>query len=118
MAVSARPLLDLLDGDSYVRDTYARYAWFREHEPVAWDGINELWGVFRYDDVLEIEKNKQVFISSDRLKGGYRRTCRLTRRSSASTTRCMSSGATWSVAGSRPERCSPSSPMSGRSPSS
>jgi cytochrome P450 family 142 subfamily A polypeptide 1 len=72
VAVSARPPLDLLDGDSYVRETYARYAWFREHEPVAWDGINELWGVFRYDDVLEIEKNKQVFISSDRLKGGYR----------------------------------------------
>ncbi len=72
MAVSARPPLDLLDGASYVHGTYARYAWFREHEPLSWDEGNELWGAFRYDDVLEIEKNKQVFISSDRVKGGYR----------------------------------------------
>src|SRR5207245_1286064 len=33
---------------------------------------NDLWGVFRYDDILEIEKNKHVFISSDQNKGGYR----------------------------------------------
>jgi cholest-4-en-3-one 26-monooxygenase len=72
VAVSARPQLDLLDGDFYVRNTYEQYAWFRDHEPVAWDEINELWGIFRYDDVLEIEKNKQVFISSDQDKGGYR----------------------------------------------
>src|SRR5580700_7280860 len=72
VAVSARPPLDLLEGDFYVNGTYPRYAWFREHEPVAWDAVNQLWGVFRYDDVLEIEKNKQVFISSDQHKGGYR----------------------------------------------
>jgi cytochrome P450 family 142 subfamily A polypeptide 1 len=72
VAVSARPPLDLLDGEFYVRDTYRQYAWFRQHEPVAWDEGNELWGIFRYDDVLEIEKNKQVFISSDQHKGGYR----------------------------------------------
>jgi cytochrome P450 family 142 subfamily A polypeptide 1 len=67
-----RPSLDLLDGDFYVDDPYASYAWFREHEPIAWDDVNELWGVFRYDDILEIEKSKHVFISSDQQKGGYR----------------------------------------------
>ena len=67
-----RPTLDLLDGDFYVDDPYAAYAWFREHEPIAWDAVNDLWGVFRYDDILEIEKNKHVFISSDQNKGGYR----------------------------------------------
>jgi cytochrome P450 family 142 subfamily A polypeptide 1 len=67
-----RPSLDLLEGDFYVDDPYASYAWFREHEPIAWDDVNELWGVFRYDDILEIEKSKHVFISSDQQKGGYR----------------------------------------------
>ena len=33
---------------------------------------NELWGISRYDDILEIEKAKDVFINSDEEKGGYR----------------------------------------------
>jgi cytochrome P450 family 142 subfamily A polypeptide 1 len=69
---SSRPSLDLLDGESYVTGTYERYAWFREHEPVAWDAVNELWGIFRYDDVSEIETRDDVFVSSDQEKGGYR----------------------------------------------
>lgn len=69
---AARPHLDLLDGASYVEGAYERYAWFRDHEPVAWDATNELWGVFRYDDVVEVETRDDVFISSDRQKGGYR----------------------------------------------
>ena len=70
--MSDRPPLDLLDADSYVRGTYERYAWFREHEPVAWDDVNELWGVFRHADVVEAETRDDIFISSDRVKGGYR----------------------------------------------
>ena len=72
MAPAARAPLDLLDGEFYVNDPYPVYAWFREHEPLAWDAVNELWGVFRYDDVLEIEKQKEIFTSADRVKGGYR----------------------------------------------
>jgi cytochrome P450 family 142 subfamily A polypeptide 1 len=67
-----RPSLDLLDGASYVSGTYERYAWFREHEPVAWDSVNELWGIYRYADVSEIETRDDVFVSSDQDKGGYR----------------------------------------------
>src|SRR4051794_32700440 len=70
--MSDRPPLDLLDGTSYIDGTYERYAWVREHEPVAWDGVNELWGVFRYADVVEVESRDDVFISSDTTKGGYR----------------------------------------------
>ena len=40
--------------------------------PVYWDSNNELWGISRYDDILEIEKAKDVFINSDEEKGGYR----------------------------------------------
>jgi cytochrome P450 family 142 subfamily A polypeptide 1 len=67
-----RPHLDLLDGSSYVDGTYERYAWFRQHEPVAWDAGNELWGVFGYDDIVEIEMRDDIFVNSDQDKGGYR----------------------------------------------
>ena len=66
------PVIDLLDGDFYAGDPYPTYAWMRERAPLYWDATNELWGVSRYDDVLDIEKRKDVFISSDQEKGGYR----------------------------------------------
>ncbi|MFM8302953.1 MAG: cytochrome P450 [Actinomycetota bacterium] len=65
-------VIDLLDGDFYVTDPYPTYAWMREHAPAYWDGINELWGISRYDDVVFVEKHKDLFISSDQEKGGYR----------------------------------------------
>jgi cytochrome P450 family 142 subfamily A polypeptide 1 len=71
MFLSPRPPLDLLDGDFYL-DPYATYAWHRENAPVAWDAVNELWGVFRYDDIVDIETRDREFISSDTAKGGYR----------------------------------------------
>ena len=69
--VDPRPL-DILDGDFYVNDPYSRYAWLRENSPCHWDGINELWVLTRYDDIVAVETDKQLFISSDREKGGYR----------------------------------------------
>lgn len=66
-----RPL-DILDGDFYVDDPHSRYAWLREHSPVHWDEINELWVVTRYDDIVAIEKNKRVFSNAGNEKGGYR----------------------------------------------
>ena len=66
-----RPL-DILDGDFYVNDPYSRYAWLRENSPCHWDAINELWVLTRYDDIVAVETDKQLFISSDREKGGYR----------------------------------------------
>jgi cholest-4-en-3-one 26-monooxygenase len=64
--------IDLLDGDFYANGPYQTYAWMRENAPLYWDPVNELWGVSRYTDVVEIEKRKDVFISSDQQKGGYR----------------------------------------------
>src|SRR5437764_6840073 len=72
MSDSARPPLDLLDGESYLDGAPQRFAWFREHEPVAWDDVNELWGIFRYADIEHVETRDDVFISSDTTKGGYR----------------------------------------------
>ena len=70
--ITGRPDVDLLDGDFYVDDPYTTYAWMRENEPVYWDGTNELWWVARYDDIVAIERDKHRFISSDKVKGGYR----------------------------------------------
>ena len=70
-AVEARKI-DLLDGAFYVSDPYPTYAWMRDEAPAYWDSTNELWGISRYDDIVEIEKRKDIFISSDRTKGGYR----------------------------------------------
>ena len=64
--------VDLLDGAFYVSDPYPTYAWMRDHAPLYWDATNELWGVSRYDDVVEVETRKEVFTSADRVKGGYR----------------------------------------------
>lgn len=74
MTASPTPIetIDLLDGDWYANGPYADYAWLRANRPVIWDSVNELWGAFRYDDIVEIERRKDVFISSDTNKGGYR----------------------------------------------
>jgi cholest-4-en-3-one 26-monooxygenase len=68
----ATKTIDLLDGDLYVGDPYPTYAWMRENAPLYWDPINELWGVSRYDDIVDVERRKETFINSDQVKGGYR----------------------------------------------
>ena len=71
-AAPAERVIDLLDGTFYTSDPYPTYAWMRDHAPVYWDAANELWGISRYDDILEVEKAKDVFISSGQEVGGYR----------------------------------------------
>jgi hypothetical protein len=36
----------------------------RDNAPVYWDATNELWGITRYDDIVDVERRKDVFISS------------------------------------------------------
>ncbi len=61
--------IDLLAGDFYVNDPYSTYAWMREHAPVYWDATNELWGITRYDHIVEIEKRSDVFSNADPVHG-------------------------------------------------
>jgi cytochrome P450 family 142 subfamily A polypeptide 1 len=72
MSDASARTIDLLDGQFYVDDPYSTYAWMREHAPLYWDDTNELWGASRYDDIVEIERRKDVFVNSDQEKGGYR----------------------------------------------
>ena len=69
-AVNTQP--DLLDGQFYVEDPYSTYAWMRENEPIYWDEVNNLWAVFRYDDIVAIEKDKATFKNGGQADNGYR----------------------------------------------
>jgi cytochrome P450 family 142 subfamily A polypeptide 1 len=71
MSIGERTI-DLLDGELYAGGPYETYAWMRDNAPLYWDSVNELWGVSRYDDIIEIEKRKDIFVNSDQEKGGYR----------------------------------------------
>ena len=57
IAVTDR-LIDLLDGEFYTNNPYETYQWMREEDPIYWDASNQIWGISRYDDIVEIEKNK------------------------------------------------------------
>jgi cytochrome P450 family 142 subfamily A polypeptide 1 len=56
--------IDLLDGYLYAGDPYPTYAWLREHDPVHWDPVNEIWGISRYRDIVEIEKHTARYSSA------------------------------------------------------
>ncbi len=71
--------IDLLDGDLYAGDPYATYAWMRENAPVYWDATTSSGASRRYDDIVEIEKDKDSS-SSPTGQGGTARTCPPTTR--------------------------------------
>lgn len=56
--------IDLLDRSLYAGDPFPTYAWLRGHDPVHWDAARGLWGVFRYADVIAVEKQADVFSSA------------------------------------------------------
>jgi len=50
-----------------VHDPFPVYRWLRDHEPVHWSASLNAWVVTRYEDVLEIFNQPEVF-SSDRFR--------------------------------------------------
>lgn len=64
MTAVEAPYLNLLDPQFYV-DPWAAYRWLRDNDPVHWDPIHKLWGISRYEDIVEIEKNTAVFTSEE-----------------------------------------------------
>lgn len=49
-------------------DPYEMYDYFLEHEPLYFDEKNELWEVFRYDDVVRILRDPEAFISGEGIR--------------------------------------------------
>lgn len=60
--------LDLLEGDFYAGDPEPAYAYLRANRPVYRDRVNDLWGISRYHDIVEIEKDSALWSNA----GGYR----------------------------------------------
>ncbi len=44
---------------------YEMYDYFLEHEPIYFDEKNGVWEVFRYDDIVAIERDTETFINSE-----------------------------------------------------
>ena len=56
--------VDLLDGHLYAGDAGPTYGWLRDHAPVYWDDTNRIWGISRYQDVLDCERNTARYSSA------------------------------------------------------
>jgi len=59
------PNVRLHDRFFYV-DPHPHLRWLREHAPVYWDETADggLWGVARYDDIMEVSRQPELFCSS------------------------------------------------------
>lgn len=69
MTVSVAPppggqTIDLLDPYLYSGDPWPVYKWLRDDAP-AYRDVNGIWGISRYRDVMEIEKNTRLYRSAD-----------------------------------------------------
>ncbi len=57
--------IDLLDRAFYAGDPDPTYAWLRAHAPAYYDARNAVWGLSRYQDVVEVSKRPDQFRSGD-----------------------------------------------------
>ncbi|HSB86512.1 MAG TPA: hypothetical protein VLD86_09390, partial [Ilumatobacteraceae bacterium] len=60
---------DITDPDAYVQGVpYATFQRLRDHDPVSWweehDGGKGFWAVTRYDDLLHVSRNVEMFSSA------------------------------------------------------
>ena len=58
---AALPQIDLLNGHLYAADPTPTYRWLRQNAPVYRDDINGLWGISRYRDIVDIEKQTRRY---------------------------------------------------------
>ena len=56
MTAIEAPYINLLDPAFYVEPADA-YRWLRDNAPAYWDPVQRLWGISRYQDVVDIERN-------------------------------------------------------------
>ncbi len=47
------------------QNPYEMYDYFLEHEPLYFDEKNEVWEVFRYDDIVRIARDTETFINAE-----------------------------------------------------
>lgn len=56
--------IDMCDPKTH-DDPWDMLDYFRENEPLYWDPNNEVWYVFRYDDIVRIERDPETFCSGE-----------------------------------------------------
>jgi cytochrome P450 family 142 subfamily A polypeptide 1 len=49
---------------------YEMYDYFLEHEPIRFDEKNQVWEVFRYDDIVAVERDAETFINGEGIRPG------------------------------------------------
>lgn len=54
---------DLLDGHWYASQPYEDWAWMRQHAPLYWDPVNEVWAMTRYHDIQAAERDPATYSS-------------------------------------------------------
>lgn len=64
MTATEAPYVNLLDPEFYV-DPWEAYRWLRVNDPVHWDPVHRIWGISRYEDIIEVEKNWKRYTSID-----------------------------------------------------
>jgi cytochrome P450 family 142 subfamily A polypeptide 1 len=64
MGTVVTPYINLLDPEWYV-DPFEAYRWLRDHDPIHWDPVQRIWGVSRYHDVVDVEKDTRRYSSFD-----------------------------------------------------
>jgi cytochrome P450 family 142 subfamily A polypeptide 1 len=52
---------NLTDATFYAGNPYPTYRWLRENAPVYWDATSRLWVLSRYEDIVQVSKNPEVF---------------------------------------------------------
>ena len=68
MTTEARRSLPLTSGAFWGGDPLTELAWARRHDPVHWDEAGGVWGVTRYDDVLEVSKHPELFSNAQGIR--------------------------------------------------
>ncbi len=58
------PDVNLLDGRLYADDPSPVYRRLRDEAPAYWDPVSRVWGISRYHDVVEIEKDPKRYTSA------------------------------------------------------
>src|SRR5260370_29798543 len=56
--------VSLLDGRFYAGDPSPSYRLLRDEAPIYRDEVNAIWGISRYHDIVDIEKNPVRYTSS------------------------------------------------------
>ncbi len=55
--------INFLDGYWYQHEPHDAYTWMRQNAPVYYDSDSDVWGITRYHDILEVEKDPKTFSS-------------------------------------------------------